>query len=162
MKEIPLTQGKVAYVDDEFYESLRRRGGWHAERQGRTWHAARTETTPDSRKKTVYMHSVVWELAKREATREIDHRNHNGCDNQLRNLRPANRPQQLQNCRKRQRATSRFKGVSWHKGTGKWQAFIGRRYLGLQTDEEAAARLYDQAARELYGEFACLNFQESL
>lgn len=162
MKEIPLTQGKVAYVDDEFYQPLRQRGVWHAERQGRTWYAARTETTPNGRKKTVYMHIAVWELGKCEPTREIDHRNHNGCDNQLANLRPANRRQQVQNCRKRQRTTSRFKGVSWHRGTSKWQTFIGRRYLGLRGDEHAAARLYDQAARELYGEFACLNFRESV
>jgi hypothetical protein len=161
VKEIPLTQGKVAYVDDKFYVALQRRGAWHAERQHQIWYASRTEVDSTNKKHTIYMHSLVWKLANRKPTRELDHQNHNGCDNQLSNLRSATRSQQLQNCRKRQHTTSRFKGVSWSQKTEKWQVFIRRRYLGLRIDEKVAAQLYDDAAKKLYGAFACLNFPES-
>jgi hypothetical protein len=55
---------------------------------------------------------------------------------------------------------SRYKGVS--RNREKWQARIkvdGKQsHLGIFTDEEDAARAYDAAARELFGEFAYLNF----
>jgi hypothetical protein len=60
--------------------------------------------------------------------------------------------------------SSQFKGVSWHKRGGKWMAMITRdgkvRYLGLHAREEDAARAYDCAARDLFGEHARLNFPD--
>eukprot|EP01050_Picozoa_sp_SAG11_P015943 SAG11_NODE_2118_length_3791_cov_2.251625_4_plen_245_part_00 len=57
---------------------------------------------------------------------------------------------------------SRFRGVRWKVGDAKWEACIkteGRTtYLGLFTDEAAAARAYDAAARELRGAEARVNF----
>ena len=59
-------------------------------------------------------------------------------------------------------ATSKFKGVHWHKGSRKWAAAIRfnnqTTHLGYFTDEAAAARAYDEAARRLHGDFAALNF----
>ena len=64
-----------------------------------------------------------------------------------------------------QPTTSQFKGVSWHKRGGKWIAMIhggGKaRYLGLYAREEDAARAYDDAARELYGDHARLNLPDA-
>jgi predicted site-specific integrase-resolvase len=62
--------------------------------------------------------------------------------------------------------TSRFKGVCWDETTGKWRAHIqkegvGRR-LGSFDDEIAAAQAYDEAARELFGEHAGLNFPDGV
>src|SRR3712207_8380887 len=60
--------------------------------------------------------------------------------------------------------TSRFKGVSWCKYTGKWLVQIrkdGRgRKVGRFQDEVTAAEAYDQAARELFGPHAYLNFPD--
>jgi hypothetical protein len=62
--------------------------------------------------------------------------------------------------------TSRFKGVSWRAGEGKWAANImkdGVAYrLGQFDDEIAAAQAYDEAARELYGALAYQNFPDGV
>ena len=55
--------------------------------------------------------------------------------------------------------TSGFKGVSLHKPTGKYRAYITinrqTRHLGLFPNPEEAYEVYLLAARELHGEFAC-------
>jgi hypothetical protein len=62
--------------------------------------------------------------------------------------------------------TSRFKGVCWKSGEGKWAANImkdGVAYrLGRFDDEIAAAQAYDEAARELYGALAYQNFPDGV
>ena len=62
--------------------------------------------------------------------------------------------------------TSRFKGVCWRAGEGKWQANIMKdgvaHRLGRFDDEIAAAQAYDEAARELYGPLAYQNFADGL
>lgn len=59
-------------------------------------------------------------------------------------------------------SSSKYVGVSWYKPSNKWEAKIkidgNNKHLGIFTDEEAAARAYDAAARELHGEFARCNF----
>lgn len=66
-----------------------------------------------------------------------------------------------QNRSKKEAPSSQYKGVSWHKSTGKWRAAImingKQRHLGEFTDEIEAARTYDAAAYEA-GEFTRLNF----
>jgi len=58
--------------------------------------------------------------------------------------------------------SSRYKGVSLHKATGRWRAMITlnrrTRSLGLFAREIDAALAYDAAARELFGEYARPNF----
>jgi len=62
--------------------------------------------------------------------------------------------------RQKQRGTSsKYKGVYWCKDTSKWRARIGRnnRHLGRFIDQKDAARAYNKAALERFGEFARLN-----
>jgi predicted site-specific integrase-resolvase len=65
-----------------------------------------------------------------------------------------------------QAPTSRFKGVCWKAGEGKWQANIMKdgvaHRLGRFDDEIAAAQAYDEAARELYGPLAYQNFPDGV
>lgn len=60
--------------------------------------------------------------------------------------------------------TSRFKGVYFETFTGRWRARIQcngvQRILGRFRNEVAAAEAYDEAARELFGEHAWLNFPD--
>eukprot|EP00884_Botryococcus_braunii_P009510 jgi/Botrbrau1/18560/Bobra.0367s0009.2 len=58
--------------------------------------------------------------------------------------------------------SSKFKGVSWHKHSQKWYAYIqasGKmRGLGYFDDQEDAARAYDAEARKVHGAKAVVNF----
>lgn len=65
-----------------------------------------------------------------------------------------------------QKYSSRFKGVSWDSSRERWHVQITsgevHRYLGRFRDELAAAEAYDEAARELFGEHAYLNFADGV
>lgn len=88
----------------------------------------------------------------------VDHINHNRLDNRRANLRLCSHIKNMQNQAKRLDNKSGFKGVVWHKSTGKWQAQIqnsGKKvHLGLYLTPEQAHAAYVAAARELHGDFA--------
>lgn len=89
----------------------------------------------------------------------VDHHDGNTLNNRRKNLRPCTVTQNLGNAQKWV-GRSKYKGVSPHKD--RWRAAIackGKRYhLGRFLNEEDAARAYDAAAIELFGEFARPNF----
>jgi hypothetical protein len=151
-REIPLTQGKVALVDDEDFEVLNA-FKWCAYRDRYTFYAHRSMRLPGGRQKTEAMHRVILArklgraLLKGEKT---DHENGYGLDNRRNNLRLATHAQNGRNCRRRvANPSSQFLGVAWHKDTGKWVAQIvvdGKHiHLGLHSTEITAAQ-----AREAY------------
>lgn len=109
---------------------------------------------------SVYMHRLIMGVSDRAI--HIDHINHNPLDNRRENLRVVNHQQNIFNRRPNRNSTSPFKGVAWWSAQSRWVATIrldGRRkHLGYFRDEIDAARVYDEAARELFGEHAYLNF----
>jgi len=93
-----------------------------------------------------------------------DHKDHDGLNNQRHNLRPATNSQNMGNRRPNLGASSKYKGVCWIKKTAQWRAMIQRDgrpvFLGLFRSEVEAALAYDAAARDVFGEYACLNFPD--
>lgn len=91
-----------------------------------------------------------------------DHINHSGMDDRKKNLRICTHRQNMWNSRPSKTSSSKFKGVSWSKEHKRWRAYArpSHKYihLGEFGDEVDAAKAYDAKAKELYGEFACLNF----
>ena len=158
MKEIPLTQGKVALVDDEDYAELSQYS-WYALKGRHTWYAARNTPTVAGKKTTMRMHRQILGAS---SERQVDHRDGDGLHNWRTNLRYCTNGQNQSNLHyKKAGCTSRHKGVSWYRRFGKWQAAIrvnGKSMnLGRFDDEDDAARAYNAAALRLFGEFACLN-----
>lgn len=159
-KEIPLTQGQVAIVDDDVYESISRHC-WQALWDGNCFYAARRVATRKGERRVVMMHR---EIVNAPDNLNVDHKNGNGLDNRRANLRICTQAQNTHNRRKNKQSMSIYKGVCWMGKIGKWMARImvdGESiYLGVFSEQIDAARAYDNAARIHYGEFAWLNFPE--
>jgi hypothetical protein len=162
MRTVPLNgraaAGRVALVDDEDYglvSSYNWRIRFHPNGQA---YADGIPKGAGTKVKRIYMHILIM------GTKGVDHRDHDGLNNQRYNLRPATKKQNARNSRRHCDGSSRFKGVSWDKSRGRWRAQItvnGKmRMLGRFAGEADAARVYDAAAAEAFGEFACLNFPE--
>lgn len=161
MKEIQLTQGKIAIVDDCDFEWL---SGWkwYAKKAaGGLWYAARNDYVNGTKQppKTVRMHR---ELAKAMSLPHVDHQDGDGLHNWRENLRPCSCSQNQINRGPQRNNTSGFKGVSWHKVTQMWIAtirFQGKsKHLGCFPSPVKAAVAYDEKAFALFGDFAKLNF----
>ena len=93
---------------------------------------------------------------------EVDHINQNKLDNRKSNLRLCSHSQNGINKYKQSNNSSGFKGVCFNKRRQKFMAFINkdkkRTYIGYFETAEEAGKAYDKKAKELFGEFACLNF----
>jgi len=107
--------------------------------------------------KNVYFHKQIIETKEGEWA---DHINRNKLDNRKCNLRSCTPSQNAFN-RTPSHKTSKYKGVSLSKKNNNWVAMIYKgkdvRYLGSFENEIDAAKAYNEAAKELFGEFAYLN-----
>jgi len=157
MKTIELSQGKVALVDDENFEELSRYT-WYAIRNRHRFYAVRHGKGPHYKVLSMHRQIVVPSRGL-----ECDHINQDGLDNRRANLRLCTDAQNSHNQRSRC-GSSKFKGVTFRKDRKKWTAQITlngkQRHLGYFLNEEDAARRYDKAACELFGDFARPNFQD--
>ena len=152
-KLIPLSRGKFAIVDAADFE-LVNRYKWHANKGGRTYYA-----TSQEKRRAISMHRLILNAP---AGLFVDHINHNGTDNRRANLRFCTWAENCRNSLPRQGESSRYKGVHWCKRRKKFFATITfnrkKRGLGYFDCEIDAAKAYDKKAKELFGEFAYLNF----
>lgn len=159
---VPLTQGKEAIIDAQ---DLRLVTGlkWQAQKAHRTdtWYAATYRDRGDGEFRAVYMHRLI--LGVTDPKIKVDHKNHDGLNNTRSNIRACTHQENSRNqnpIRNAPNKTSRFKGV--YRGECAWVARIGingkSTNIGSFRDEVDAAKAYDAAAVNIYGEFAATNF----
>jgi len=153
-KQIELTQGKIALVDDADYKWLMQ-WKWSActNTVSRTWYVVRRE-----QHKTIAMHRQIMECPEGKV---VDHINGNGWDNRRCNLRVCTHKQNNCNSRLYSNNTSGYKGVYLNSSTGRYVARISpdKQHISLgkfRTPEQAAV-VYNMAAVTFFGEFASLN-----
>lgn len=101
---------------------------------------------------------LAWLYINGEMIERLDHKDRDGLNNRILNLRPATRQQNAANSNLSKRNTSGYKGVYWSKKMNCWWAAItiqGRqKSLGCYKTPEEAFEAYKIAATEAFGEFA--------
>lgn len=151
MKEILLTRGAVAFVDDEDYPTLSK-FNWHVSGSG---YASRNLPVKNGRSGQESMHRLLMRLMKGDS-REVDHIDGNKLNNQKNNLRICRRHENQRNKSVRKDNKIGFKGVVASKR--KFKSYISvsgkTKYLGCFKTPEEAHEVYCLAADLLYGEFA--------
>ena len=159
MRTIPVGN-MFAFVDDEDFDFLNR-FVWYINRSDEKIYA-NTMLLINGKQAKISMHRL---LVAKQSTSPVDHRDHNTLNNQKENLRVCSLAGNSQNQLKTKRKTSSiYKGV--HRGKHNWVAQINsmtikgnHAYLGSFKSEVDAAKAYDKAAIERFGEYANLNFK---
>ena len=119
--------------------------------------------TCDKVRKTFLVHIIIANafMDNPNGYDRVDHIDHNKSNNDIDNLRWCSQSQNCMNMSKQSNTTSTYKGVSWNKHAKKWHAYIminyKRKHIGLFECEVQAAVAYNNAAIQLFEEFACLN-----
>lgn len=154
MREIKLTQGKFAQVDDSDYDWLNQ---WK-------WHLVGNYAYHcfwfNGKKITVSMHEMIMGNLGGLIT---DHIDRCGTNNQRHNLRPVTISQNAMNRVSYVDSSSKHKGVSWCEFEKSWKAAImkdGLKFRKRFKTEIEAAYQYDVWCIELHGEYSRINFPE--
>ena len=155
MKELALSQGKVALVSDEDFD-VSNRFKWSF-----THGYARRIEKVSGIKKRIYLHRFILDAKEWE---EVDHINGDPLDNTRDNLRLCTHKENLSNKKTPSHNTSGYKGVTYFKHgkrIKRWKAEVkvdGKtKCLGYYFTPLEAATVYNQKAIEIYGEFAKIN-----
>lgn len=154
VKEIKLTKGYVAIVDDDDYDELSKYN-WVANKPNKTCVYARRNSKDGNH----YMHRIITDCPK---GMEVDHINGDKLDNRKLNLRICTHSNNGKNMKPWSKGTSSiYKGVCWENFTSRWKAeiTIDRKHitLGRFSNEADAALAYNAAAIKYHGGFARLN-----
>lgn len=155
MKEIQLTQNKVALVDNEDFERLNLHK-WYALKSRNTYYAVRNSKIINGKRFEIRMHREIMNAPKGI---QVDHRNGNGLYNCKENLRFATNRQNCFNQKKPHKNNKLgIKGVHWNKKKKKFiaQIRIGDKkvhlgYFNVMGDADSAYRI---AEEKYFGEFA--------
>ena len=155
--EVGLTQGMVALIDEADF-NLVSRFNWFAFNgsTSKTYYAKTNVMRADGSRATILMHRLI--LGLTDPRVHTDHIDGNGLNNQRANLRTCSNTENMRNRGAYANNKSGFKGVSFHKQSGRWRAYIKltgkQKHLGYFPTPEAAYAAYCAAAAELHGEFA--------
>lgn len=157
MKEIRLTQGFVAFIDDDDFDNCSQYN-WAAEVRKNTVYAS---ASLGSRGNRIRLHRFVMNA---QQDQQVDHKDRDGLNCQKDNLRFADHQCNGRNIIQPQSLNgSGYRGVYKHHTSDRWIARIRdtegkKRHLGMHGTKEEAAKIYDEFAKMYHGEFAVLNF----
>lgn len=156
MKEIPLTKGKFAIVDDDMYEELSKYK-WQ-ENHGYACRNTNRKT------KKLFMHNVI---ADTPSGMFCDHIDGNKLNNLRSNLRNCTKQQNGFNRKKNTNSKNKYRCVysaQYKTSSGEiktyWYARIrvfNKSYYKYCRDEISAVMAYNDLAKQHHGEFARLN-----
>jgi len=139
-------------VDDEDFEYINQ-FRWNAyKKKNDTYYSSRYVGTINSKQVYVHMHCDIM------GGKLIDHIDGNGLNNQRSNLRFCTKSQNSMNAKPYRNKTSKYKGVSRAPGRTSFALAVNGMYIGSFRSEIEAAKAYDIKAKELFGQFARLNF----
>jgi len=145
-----IAKGKTTLIDKSDYDMVSKYR-WNYNNG-----AVCTNIKVGERRTTMKLHRYLLGLKKGYGI--VDHINGNPLDNRRSNLRLCNNAQNKSNADKHIDNKSGYKGVSWAKHAGKWQATIGANnkqyYLGLYDDPKEAYKAYVEAAKKYHKEYA--------
>jgi hypothetical protein len=156
MKEIQLTQDKVALVDDEDFEYLNQ-FKWYAKKCKYTFYAVRA-ITHNKKQITTPMHRVILNTP---TNMEVDHNDHNGLNNQRLNINNCTHRENRCNKRVFTKGSSIYRGVRISRNQFRATIKFHNKSINLGSfkSEIEAALVYDKKAIELQGIYAILNFR---
>jgi hypothetical protein len=159
---VPLTKGHFALIDEDDRDLICRRSWCVRKSIGRdVYYTHAAKRGEHGEHLTTSMHVEIMGV---HPGMDIDHINGDGLDNRRSNLRVCPHQKNAWNAIRRNKSTitSGYKGVSWYRRDSRWRAYVvidaKQTHLGYFDDEVEAAMAYDKAARELFGEFARVNF----
>lgn len=159
-KEIVLSQGVICLVDDEDYDKVLSYS-WNGILNNGHWYAYGYIPGGGRNSKQVLMHRLIMDVLEDKSGLVVDHINRDGLDNRKENLRLVPHGMNIHNSKLSKRNTSGYRGVSYRKRRSHYEAAISidgnSIHLGCFDDPIDAAKAYNQAALERYGQAATLN-----
>lgn len=158
MKDLPLSKSTLTVqVDDADYDELVKYS-WYIHKDPNTLYARRSLKNRSGG--GLFMHRQLFK-GQLDKSKEVDHIDGNGLNNQRHNLQVCSKIQNNQHRRKIRLGTSKYKGVHWSKGNKGWVASIRinrkLKYLGTFDNEIDAATAYNTEATRSFGSFAHIN-----
>lgn len=105
-----------------------------------------------------FAHTMAWLYMYGEVIPNLDHRDTNGLNNRIKNLRKATQSQNMRNSRIRSDNSSGIKGVSWSKSRKRWIVRLNTephlvKHIGSFKDIELAELVANEARKLYHGEF---------
>jgi hypothetical protein len=159
--EVPLTQGKVAVIDDADWPIVAPYRRYASKQPNGRFYAIANLWNPEKyAQDKIRMHRLI--LGITDPAIKVDHRNLDGLLNRRENIRACTNAENIRNRPKGSTPTSsKYKGVSWASFREKWtaQIVVNKKHiiLGNFDSEEDAARAYNDGATRYFAEFARLN-----
>jgi len=125
--------------------------------KNKRWHLTTGNYVLDSH--GIMLHRYILSASKNDG--DVDHADRNPLNCRKSNLRFATKTQNMGNMKIPSHNSSGYKGVSYFKQTKRWEAYISKKnkkvHLGFFKSKVDAAKSYNEAALEYFGEFARLN-----